>query len=154
MMNKTGLLFSMMILLGGIGAAPLSAMADDNRRGRHDERRDYEGRHEYRPQYQPQYHHERYDSRRVVYYAPSYSSRYQTIYYSPWQANMSDRHMYRVGDYIPRYVRCYDPSRHVVAVLPPAYRGTRYVQVDDSVYLVSEASRQILNAIVLLSGAR
>ncbi len=145
MNKKTGLLFLMMILFGGM-AFSSSAMADDERghsswgRGReqHHDRGYRENRHE----------------GRVVYYVPSYPPQYQPVYYRSWQGDEPEHGVYRVGGYIPPYVRCHEPERNIVAVLPPVYRGTQYVQVDNNVYLVSEASRQILNAVVLLSAVR
>jgi hypothetical protein len=61
---------------------------------------------------------------------------------------------FTVGEYLPARIQCHEPPRNVVAILPPVHRGTRYVQVDQNVYLISEASKQILDAVVLLSGVR
>lgn len=89
----------------------------------------------------------------VVYLQPNRAARYQTIYYSShYPRAIATR--YSVGEYLPRHTRCEEPPRSVVAVLPPVSRGTQYVQVDRDVYLVSEATKQILDAVVLLSGVR
>ena len=137
--------FAFLLFFGGAGAYADDNRWHDSRDGHHYERRDH---------WDNRYHdHNRGYKQRVVYITPSYQPRYQTIYYSSQYPDVVASR-YGVGDYLPRHVRCYEPSRDIVAVLPPIHRGTRYVQVNDNVYLVSEASRQILNAVVLLSAVR
>jgi Ni/Co efflux regulator RcnB len=90
---------------------------------------------------------------RTVYYVPSYHSRYDQVYYRPWYREEAAIPTFRIGATMPHYVRCKEPPRSVVAILPPVERGTRYVQVDRDIYLMSEASRKILDAVVLISAA-
>lgn len=98
--------------------------------------------------------HDRHTSSHAWYYHDDHE-RYRppVVYYRPWEP-VAVVPVYRVGDRLPSHVHCHEPDRNIVAVLPPVYRGTRYVQVDQNVYLVSEASKQILDAVVLLSGVR
>lgn len=90
---------------------------------------------------------------RTVYYVPSYHPRYDQVYYRPWYREEVAIPTFRIGATLPHYVRCTEPPRSVVSVLPPVPRGARYVQVDKDIYLMSEASRKILDAVVLISAA-
>ena len=63
-------------------------------------------------------------------------------------------YQYRIGQYMPAYERCRTPRHEIITMLPRARPGTRYVQVDQNIYLISEASRKILDAVVLLSAYR
>lgn len=157
MNKKTGATLSItsILTLGLILACSTSAHADSKWNRGNDHHAQYE-HHDRYDRYDRYGRHDRGDDRyqkRVVYYHTSYRPDYQVVYYRPWQPVPVVSH-YRVGDYLPSHVRCYDPPRSVVAVLPPVHRGTRYVQVDQNVYLVSEASKKILDAVVLFSGVR
>lgn len=94
-----------------------------------------------------------YYEHRTIYYVPSYHPRYDQVYYRPWYREEEAIPTFRIGATLPHYVRCKEPPRSVVSVLPPVPRGARYVQVDRDVYLMSEASRKILDAVVLISAA-
>ena len=156
---RLGTTLSLAIFMGVMALGSLSAYADNDRnRGHgHQDNREYSryehrGHGDRRDYYSYQRYHDGY-RQRVVYFTPSYQPRYQTIYYGaryPYGVST----YYQVGDYLPRGVRCYEPPRNVVAVLPPVRRGTEYVQVNQDVYLISEATKQILDAVVLMSGVR
>lgn len=155
-MNKRlGTSFGLLMFMGVVSLASVTAYADSHRgRGHSSGNENHYGYSRGHNDY------DRYNDRtynayreRVVYYTPGYRPSYQVVYYQPWrpQPVMTS---YHVGEFLPRHVRCYEPPREVVAVLPPVHRGTRYVQVDRNVYLVSEATKQILDAVVLMSGVR
>lgn len=55
------------------------------------------------------------------------------------------------GETLPDYVVWQPLPQPVLVQLRPAPTGTQYVRVDKDVYLVSEASKKILDAVVLLS---
>ena len=59
---------------------------------------------------------------------------------------------YVVGEYLPGSV-VYEPLPHELLVrLGPVPVGARYVRVDKDVYLISEGTKKILDAMVLFSG--
>lgn len=55
------------------------------------------------------------------------------------------------GDTLPDYVVLQPLPQPVLVKLRPAPVGTQYVRVDQDVFLISEASKKILDAVVLLS---
>lgn len=56
---------------------------------------------------------------------------------------------YRIGRPLPHYVRCEPVSYRTLRHLRPAPHGTRYVQVDRDILLISIASRNVLGSIAL-----
>jgi hypothetical protein len=58
---------------------------------------------------------------------------------------------YRVGHAIPSYVDYWAVPQDVLVLLPPAPAYTQYVWVDRDILLISEASKKVLDAIVLFS---
>jgi len=58
---------------------------------------------------------------------------------------------YIIGQPLPYEVVYWDVPPEVITLLPAAPYGTRYVWVDKDVLLISEASKKVLDAVVLLS---
>ena len=124
-----------------------TAYADSYRRSYHQFHENYHARNRYGNHNFDNTH----ERDHVPYGLSNYAPRYQVVYYRPRGAEII-RTDYEVGNYLPRHARCREPARGIVAVLPPVDVGTRYVQVDNDVYLIAEATKQILDTIVLVSG--
>ncbi len=143
------ILTTLLITFGLYAAHP--AYADSSRH--HGERNNrYERYDDNRDDYRGYRHDKKkYQESRTIYYVPSYHPRYDQIYYRPWYREEVAIPTFRIGAMLPHYVRCKEPPRSVVSVLPPVPRGALYVQVDRDIYLMSEKSREILDAIVMIS---
>ncbi|MFA6280258.1 MAG: hypothetical protein WC612_05655 [Bdellovibrionales bacterium] len=68
------------------------------------------------------------------------------------QAPGQARKTYVIGGYIPS--RHYEVPYNLLNVIGPPPRGTYYAMVDSDVLLVSEATKKILDAVVLLSAVQ
>lgn len=108
---------------------------------RHDESR-YERRHQHYNNHQSYWQNNYSHYRRMIVYKPSYRYHDEVQPY------------FRIGDRFPSRVRYYEPERYVLRQLPAPRYGTRYIQVDKDVYLISEATKRILDAVVLISATR
>lgn len=58
---------------------------------------------------------------------------------------------YKVGDRLPENILYYPVPRDVVIHLKPVPSGYKYVRVDNDVLLMQAATRQIIDAVVLLA---
>lgn len=87
--------------------------------------------------------------------------RLQPYYYSKCPPGLRRKHNgclppghaknYYIGQPLPTYVEYWAVPRDVLVSLPPAPYGTRYIWVDRDILLISEASKLVLDAVVLLS---